>query len=358
MGDGVVAKTDSALEASAFTIVVNRERDDLGRLWLRERPRISFIVLSFNNDKYLFETLQSISAQSFRDMEIVIADDGSTDNSASIIRHFVETCPLPCLGVMWADNGGIGRNYNSALTYSQGEFIAHIGSDDINHPDRLQQEVDALLATSASMCIAGIEIIDADSNKLRDASARTDCHSLDYALATGFVHVTSPTMMYRREIVDRFGLLPKGLANEDEALAFRALCCSGILVLEAKLVRYRVHAGSIQSGARSTNLSAYVRWLASNLPFQIANKEHWKDILRATSCDDRTPSVDALLLALEMKRAVLDPLTVDHGPKLLLRLLASSDGRDILKHYAVQQVRNARNGWLQLRALLRRKFQA
>ncbi len=342
-------------ETKNLTIVANRKQNSQGYLSLPSSPCVSFIVLSFNNEKYLTETLKSIIEQSFLDIEIIIADDGSTDSSANIIKKFVETCPLPCIAVLWADNGGIGRNYNSALKCAQGEFIAHIGSDDINYPNRLELEVDALMTSSASMCISGMEIIDSASNKIRNVSARTECHTLKYALATGMIHVTSPTMMYRREIVDRFGFLPAGLANEDEALAFRAICTKGILVLNEILVRYRLHSGSIQFGARSKHLSIYLSWLQSNLPFQIANKEHWKDILRSTFRYEMIPSVDALLLALESKREKLQTLSNLGINLLLLRLLATTQGRSILRAYAMQQIRNARNAWLRILAPLRCK---
>lgn len=342
-------------ETPSRTVLSNRARNTFGYLQMSTAPRVSFIVLSFNNGKYLNDTLRSVSSQSFQDFELLIADDGSTDDSVKIIRSFIQTSAVPCLAILSHKNSGIGNNYNNALRYVQGEYIAHIGSDDINHPDRLEYELDALTATAASMCIAGIEVMDESSNKLRDASARTDCHTLGYALATGLVHVTSPTMMYKRELIDVFGLLPEGLANEDEALAFRALCCNGITVTNANLVRYRVHSGSIQSGARSTSLSAYIRWLSSNLPFQIANKQHWKEVLYATSRESCIPSVDALLSNLGAKQLAL--IGILDGPMWPLRLLAITQGRAILWKYAIQQVRNARHTWLELRARLRRKRQ-
>lgn len=342
-----VSQTELATEWS------NRSRNRFGYLQTTTAPHVSFIVLSYNNGAYLSETLRSISSQSFRDFEILIADDGSIDGSTEIIRSFVKTSTSPCLAILSEKNQGIGNNYNNALRYAQGEYIAHIGSDDVNYPERLVHEVDALTATGASMCIAGIEIMDKYSNKLRDAFARTDCHTLDFALATGLVHVTSPTMMYKRNLIDLFGLLPEGLANEDEALAFRALCSGGIVVTDAILVRYRLHSASVTSGARSTSLSAYIRWLSSNLPFQIANKQHWREILHATSLDSRIPSVDALLSDLEAKRLELGGI-VDR-PMMLLRLLVIAQGRAILWQYAIQQLRNLRYSWLEMRARQKRR---
>lgn len=354
-GGKIAAESMTPNESVTEMIVANRPLNDLGQLSLPQRPQISFIVLSFNNAEFLGDTLLSVAEQSYKDMEIVIADDGSTDQSPSLIHSFISSCPLPCLGILSARNGGIAQNYNSALTRVQADFIAHIGSDDINHPDRLKLQIDALMSTSASMCITGMQIMDQNSLKLRDAPARTDCHTIEDALTTGVVRVTSPTMMYRREIVDRFGLLPTGLANEDEALAFRAICSNGILVLRETLVRYRIHPNSVQADARSRNLSRHIRWLVSNLPVQIANRAHWKEILLATSHDESVRLVDALLSMLESKKALLATFPDYRWSMLLRRLLATADGRDILKYYGLQQIRNARQVWLQMRARLYQK---
>lgn len=348
----MVSTSTHVREADDYTIFGNRTLDDRGRL-TGHQPRISFIVLSFNNGAYVESTLQSIAAQSLKDMEIVIVDDGSTDRSAKLIRAFVEASDLPCLAVLWARNGGIARNYNSGLCRARGEFIAHIGSDDINMPHRLQRQLDTLAPSKAGMCIAGMEIIDSGSRKFRDAAARPQCQTLDFALRTGTVNVTSPTMMYRRELLDRFGLLPASLANEDEALAFRALCAGGILVLPDQLVRYRVHARSISSGSRAVNLARHVRWLGSNLPFQVANKQHWKDILRATNRDHLIPAVDAAVADLEAKIFALERLQSTSLLALLPRLLATTPGRSILKQYALQVLRTLRTALLQAGARLR-----
>lgn len=338
------------------TVLGNRALDERGRLTGRQ-PRITFIVLSFNNGTYLESTLQSIAAQTLQDLEILITDDGSTDRSAELIRNFVDSCELPCLAILWTRNGGIARNYNSGLSRARGEFIAHIGSDDINLPQRLQRQLDALAPSTASMCIAGMEIIDSDSRKFRDAPARGQCQTLEFVLKTGTVNVTSPTMMYRRELLDRFGLLPASLANEDEAMAFRALCAGGIAVLPDQLVRYRVHARSISSGSRAINLSRYVLWLASNLPFQVANKLHWKDLLCATSRDHMVPAVDALLAELELKIATLAGLPMHSSIALWSKLLGSAAGRRILKNHVLQVLRTARTALLQSTARLKGQAQ-
>lgn len=315
------------------------------------RPRVSFIVLSFENARFLRSTLLSVSRQSYESIEIVVGDDGSRDPSPQVIREWIRGEPRPVLAILWRQNGGIVRNYNGALRWSRGDFIAHIGSDDINVASRVQAQCLALEQSSAAMCISGMDVIDAEGRTLRRVDPRPAQQDLDSVLARGGVAVTSPTMTYRRRLIDDFGMLPQDLANEDEALAFRALLSGGIEVLPMSLVQYRIHSGSVTARNRQFSWAGYLRWLERNLPFQLANKRHWQMSLEKIEASPaRKAEADRQLMVLESRFTLLRSTGQFGLLRRTARLLRAAEGRTMVRGFVDQALRALKLEGLLIRA--------
>lgn len=96
-------------------------------------PSISVIVPVYNVAPWLKECLDSVLNQTFRDMEIIIVDDGSTDSSPEIIKEYVEKDGR--IIAIRKENGGLGSARNAALKIAKGEYIAFLDSDDKIHPE-------------------------------------------------------------------------------------------------------------------------------------------------------------------------------------------------------------------------------
>ncbi len=100
---------------------------------------VSINLCCYNSERYLQETLQSIIAQTYKDWELVIIDDGSTDSTESIIKGYVNR-GYPIIH-RYQKNHGLGYSRNEALRHSRGEFVAFIDHDDLWMPDKLQRQV-------------------------------------------------------------------------------------------------------------------------------------------------------------------------------------------------------------------------
>lgn len=330
-----------------FVLVSNRPLEH----WRASRhPRVSFMVLSYENARFLPATLESVSFQTWRDMEIIVGDDGSTDSSPELIRTWLSQEARPALAVLWRTNGGIVRNYNGALRWARGEFVAHIGSDDINEADRVEVQLLDLQNVGAAMSIGGMAVIDDRDRVLRAVAPQPERQQLDEVLRCGSVAATSPTMMYHRRLIDDFGLLPEQLANEDEALAFRALVSGGISVVSRSLVRYRVHGNSVTARNRQLRLTGYLAWLERNLPLQIENKKHWRDVLMTRNAPARLRAQAEGHTKVLLARLGLLLASRDLGAlRRIVRLLSQSAGRQILRDYIAQALRALRLEYLQRR---------
>jgi glycosyltransferase involved in cell wall biosynthesis len=104
-------------------------------------PVVSINLCCYNSEKYLRETLQSIADQTFRDWELVIVNDGSTDSTESIISEFRDR-GYPVV-YHYQENRGIASSRNRAIELSRGDYIAFIDHDDIWLPELLDRQLAA-----------------------------------------------------------------------------------------------------------------------------------------------------------------------------------------------------------------------
>lgn len=103
-------------------------------------PKISIVIPAYNAEKTILETIQSIQAQTFSDFEIIVINDGSTDNTLDILS----TIDDPRLRVCSYKNGGLPVARNRGIEQSTGEFISFIDADDLWTPEKLEAQFEAL----------------------------------------------------------------------------------------------------------------------------------------------------------------------------------------------------------------------
>lgn len=103
-------------------------------------PLVSVIIPAYNAEETLLETIQSVLSQTFTDLEILIIDDGSSDNTVAIARAVQD----PRVRVYTFKNGGAAMARNRGIAHSTGEFLSFIDSDDLWTPNKLEKQLDAL----------------------------------------------------------------------------------------------------------------------------------------------------------------------------------------------------------------------
>ncbi len=103
---------------------------------MNQEPRISVIIPVYNGVKYVAEALQSVFGQTYKDYEIIVADDGSTDGSLEVLKPFSDRITILAL-----PHRGVSATRNSAIAQSHGELIALLDSDDIWEPTKLRTQV-------------------------------------------------------------------------------------------------------------------------------------------------------------------------------------------------------------------------
>lgn len=102
-------------------------------------PAVSVNLCCYNGERYLVETLDSVCAQTFKDWELVVIDDGSSDGTGAIIQRYIDAgWPIR---YHWQRNAGLGSARNSCLERSTGRYIAFVDQDDLWMPEKLAVQV-------------------------------------------------------------------------------------------------------------------------------------------------------------------------------------------------------------------------
>lgn len=130
------------------------------------QPLVSICVITYNQKQFIHETLASVLNQDYANIEIVVADDGSTDGTAAIILDYSRQYPNKIVPLIGGPNLGITGNSNRGLMACKGKYIAFLGGDDIFLPHKLSKQVEWLEADDARiLCYHDIEYFDSISGK-------------------------------------------------------------------------------------------------------------------------------------------------------------------------------------------------
>ncbi len=106
------------------------------------RPLVSVIIPAYNAARFIAETLASAQAQTWPNLEIIVVDDGSTDETAAIVEAAAATDPR--ITLIRQANAGVAAARNRAIVNAKGEYVAPLDADDLWHPENVQAQVEAL----------------------------------------------------------------------------------------------------------------------------------------------------------------------------------------------------------------------
>lgn len=121
-------------------------------------PLVSVTIITYNHEKYIGQAIQSVLAQSYRDLELVVVNDGSTDRTAEIINSFSD----PRMRVFHQENRGPSLTANRALAECRGRYLAVMAGDDMLPPDRVEKQLTEYLKGGSRVLFSQFDMIDED----------------------------------------------------------------------------------------------------------------------------------------------------------------------------------------------------
>ncbi len=220
---------------------------------------ISVIVPIYNVEKYLSKCIDSIANQSYRDLEIILVDDGSTDSSGAICDEYAKNDNR--IVVIHKQNGGLSSARNAGLDVANGEYIGFIDSDDYIHQEMYSKMLKSIKNENADLCICCFEYVYENSEQAKiDVSPfdKASTFSKDEILlkmigssSDSVQYITAVNKLYKREIFSELRF-EEGRIHEDEFIAHHVYDkCQRVVQIPDKLYYYLQRGGSITNSRYS-----------------------------------------------------------------------------------------------------------
>ena len=208
------------------------------------KGRVSVIIPVYNVEKYIRQTLKSVFAQTYSNIEIVMVDDCSQDQSSEIIVEFQKTHP-EIVYFLQPKNMGAGAARNKALELATGQYVAFLDSDDLWLPEKTEKQIELMRQKKSPFSYAAIEMIDEDGKQLR--GKRNIKETCDYAYLLHNTMIATSSVIGDREVFGDFRM-PLRRGGQDYA-TWLSLLRSGEVAcgINQTLVRYRVSSNSLSS---------------------------------------------------------------------------------------------------------------
>lgn len=219
-------------------------------------PLVSVIIPTYNRAAYIAEAIRSVQAQSHPNVEIIVADDGSTDNTAEVVARFGDAVTY----VRLPHRGQPAATRNGGLRVARGEFIAFLDSDDLFFPDKLATQLAGFEAHP------GAGLVYSNAYFFRDDPSQPTVHALDgLPSPSGDVFedllrgnfLAPQAVLMRRACLEAVGLFdenPDFFAVEDYDLFLRVAAMFPVIYVPGDVAAVRRHSQSISRDAVNLRL--------------------------------------------------------------------------------------------------------
>jgi glycosyltransferase involved in cell wall biosynthesis len=208
------------------------------KILVMNTPLVSVIMPVYNREKYVGEAIQSILNQTITDLELIIVDDASTDNTLKVIKTFNDDR----IKILKNDtNQGVSFSLNRAILVAKGNYLARQDSDDISLPHRIEKQVD-FMENYQEINVCGSLMKSYDNSVIFDYPKKNKQIKASALLS---YPMASPTLMFRKnvfKIVKFEGSLRFG---EDYQWMAEAITYFNFYNIQEILVVYRIHTGQI-----------------------------------------------------------------------------------------------------------------
>ncbi len=218
-------------------------------------PCVSVVIPTYNRADLVCEALESVAAQTYKDWEIILVDDGSTDNTREAVAPYLTQLGSR-LRYIKQENRGLAAARNTGIWAARGSYIALLDSDDVWKPEKLATQVPYLEAdASVGLVSSRAEQVDAANKQVLGLKPKDPAGT---TLATMIVQGTQPpsSFLIRKTAIESIGGFDPAIKRgiEDVDLCFRLARRWKFVCLEQPLIRYRLHSTNLSSEPLGTYL--------------------------------------------------------------------------------------------------------
>ena len=216
-------------------------------------PLVSFILVAYNQEKFIEEAILGALSQTYKNIEIILSDDGSSDRTFDIIQKVSAKYDGPHKVILNrnAKNMGLVPHINHVCNLCTGDIIILAAGDDISFPSRAARSVELL--NDETVAISFSSNVFTDKSEIRDFRLKQEkpfkisTHDWSEYLINPFFHLNGAARSFRREVFTTFGPISPNCPTEDSVLLLRALLYGKVKSSNETLIHYRKHDDNISS---------------------------------------------------------------------------------------------------------------
>lgn len=216
------------------------------------RPLVSVVIPVFNQGSYVQSALDSVLSQDYAPLEVVVIDDGSTDDTPDRLREYADRCIT-----LRQDNRGAANALNRGIRASRGAYVCWLSADDVFLPGKIAAQVASFTATpEVGLVHTGFEVIDAEG-RVHEQFPTTIVEDDDPLIAIFWRNpINGSTVMMRRDVFVEAGGFDESLrADVDVDMWLRVARRHRIAFVEGCFGQYRVHQNTLSANQRLMTLS-------------------------------------------------------------------------------------------------------
>ena len=209
-------------------------------------PLISIVITNYNYSNYIGDAIESAINQDFPNKEIIVVDDGSTDDSISVIDRYSND-----INIVKQSNGGVSSARNTGVANSQGDFIAFLDADDFWMSNKISLQYQSLIDSKSDLSYCRMQLTQPDGSFTFTSENRQGDFREFYSNFPGQTPFPPSSVLLTRKLVSRVGEWDIELVNSAEDFDYFRRCSlsSEFVHVDNALVVHREHGKSLTSGA-------------------------------------------------------------------------------------------------------------
>ncbi len=216
-----------------------------------EQPLVSVIISSYNHAAYIESCINSVLAQTYPNIELLVVDDGSSDGSVDILRRLQAQHGFDFRAQA---NQGLARTLNDLIARARGNLIAPLGSDDEILPERIAKQVAHLQGKpEVGICASNMQFIDGNGAVVEKRFRQREFRRLNFdnMFLGDLAGPPAPTLLFRREALEQVGGFDPSIRLEDLLIELKITHAGWYIdVLPDVLAKYRVHESNTYKNRR------------------------------------------------------------------------------------------------------------
>lgn len=301
------------------------------------KTKVSFIIPCYNSSKYIGKTLKSISEQTYRNFEVILIDDGSTDNTSDIAREYCEKYKLN-YNIIIQKNSGVSSARNKGISNAKGDYIYFLDSDDTINNMFLEYMMNKIEYENLDMVFCGFDFVDEAENvtmkynKKYKYLKKIECgEQVVKLMLREKIWICIGGAIYKKSLIDKYSISYESSCHngEDQEFIYKYLIhCEKVNSVKKELIYYYQRSDSM---VHSVSLKKFTVLGAIKRTSKYFKKNNVNEQIISYLENNRFQK--------EFIRNMLSMIHIAHKDETMLKIIHNKEFNKIIKNFKINTLR-------------------